>query len=105
MPGPLVSSDIRYRNRYTAVMPQPGWARGRPPRERARKHRARADLIAGLDRYIRASSFVSVRPGSEATNEGAIAQWIVWAARLGEPDHATAPDASQWRITTRREAR
>ena len=94
----------RYHHRYTAIMPPKAWLRGRHPREHARKHRARTDLIDGLDRYIRARSFVHVRPGSEATHEGAIAQWIAWAARLGEPGHAIAPDGSEWRINTRWEA-
>ena len=91
----------RYRHRYTAVMPPSAYKRGRPPRERARKRQARTDLIDKLDRYIRARSFVDVPLGAEATHEGAIALWIVWAARLGEPSHATAPDSTEWHVTTR----
>ena len=91
----------RYRHRYTAVMPPSAYNRGRPPRERAPKRQARTDLIDGLDRYIRARSFINVAPGAEATHEGAIALWIAWAARLGEPGHATAPDSTEWHINTR----
>jgi hypothetical protein len=53
-----------------------------------------ADLIAGLDRYIRA-----------ATHEDAIALWIVWAAGLGADEHQPASDGSEWHINTRWEAR
>jgi hypothetical protein len=93
-------SETRYRYRYTAVMPEPAWPRGRPPRERARKRMARADLLAGLERYIRATRFLEVRPGSEASLEGIVAQWIAWAARLGAGESATAPDGSEWQIKT-----
>ena len=91
----------RYRHRYTAVMPPSAYKRGRPPCERVRKRQARTDLIDGLDRYIRARSFISLPAGAEATHEGAISLWIVWAARLGETGHATAPDGTEWRINTR----
>jgi len=71
----------RYRHRYTAVMPPSAHKRGRPPCERVRKRQARTDLIDGLERYIRARSFISLPAGAEATHEGAISLWIVWAAR------------------------
>ena len=35
-----------YRYRYTAVMPETAWLPRRPPRERARKHKARAERDA-----------------------------------------------------------
>jgi hypothetical protein len=99
-----MSEQTGYRYRYTAVMPEAAWARGRAPRERARKRQARADLIAGLDRYIRARSFLQVPQGAEATHEGAIALWIVWAAGLGADEHQRAPDGTEWLIATRWEA-
>ena len=99
-----MSDRTRYRYRYTAVMPEAAWVRGRAPRERARKRQARRDLIAGLDRYTRARSFLQVPESTEATHEGAIALWIVWAARLGADEHQPAPDGTAWRITTRWEA-
>ncbi|MGA2927685.1 MAG: hypothetical protein ABSG43_17145 [Solirubrobacteraceae bacterium] len=99
-----MSSNTGHRYRYRAVIPPQAHKHGRPPRERDCKHRARTDLIDGFDRYIRARSFVEVNPGAGATHEGAIALWIVWASRLGEPGNTTAPDGSEWRIDTRWEA-
>jgi len=93
-------SETRYRYRYTAVMPELAWPRGRPPRERARKRIACADLLAGLERHIRATRLLEGRPRSETILEGIVAQWIAWAARLGAGESATAPDGSESHIKT-----
>ena len=99
-----MSDRTRYRYRYTAVMPPQAWKRGRPPCEKPRKRTARGDLLDGLDRYIRARGLARVEPGWEAVHETVVAQWIVWAARLGADEHQPAPDGTEWRITTRWEA-
>jgi hypothetical protein len=67
-------------------MPEIAWHRGIPPRNRSRRKQAIIELAEGLHRYLR-------RPGTE----GNLAQWTVWALKLGATGYESpAPDGSRW---------
>lgn len=78
--------EPRERRRYSAVMPESAYKRGREPRQRRRRRDAFADLADGLERYLRRPQV----PGDRIA-------WAVWAARLAtDAQRADAPDHSQW---------
>ena len=78
--------EPRERRRYSAVMPESAYKRGREPRQRRRRRAAFADLAAGVERYLRREEV----PGERA-------DWAAWALRLAAGiRHADAPDQSRW---------
>lgn len=78
--------EARERRRYSAVMPESAYKRGREPRQRRRRRDALADLADGLERYLRCPQVPRDRVA-----------WAAWAARLATgTQRADAPDHSQW---------
>jgi hypothetical protein len=67
-------------------MPESGWHRGIPPRERVLRRDAMVDLANALMHYLR-------RPGIHGERD----DWAAWALEVGASPHLTpAPDDSEW---------
>ena len=77
--------EPRERRRYSAVIPESAYKRGREPR-RCRRRDAFADLADGVERYLRREEV----PGERA-------DWAAWALMLAAGiRHADALDHSRW---------